>query len=91
MLVIGVDCMFAHCAGSIWLAHVSIRTGAMSYQGAIANKFGKVLVFPFVDARFQNTQGHRLLDDIVVVGNIALVDTAMEQSRRVMTTAQENN
>lgn len=83
--------MFAHCAGSRSLASCQTWRGATTYQGAIANKFGKVLVFPFVDARFQNTQGHRLLDDVVVVGNIALVDTAMEQSRRVVATAQDNH
>lgn len=88
MLVIGVDCMFAHCAGSIWLAHVSIRTGAMSYQGAIANELGKLLVLSLVDARFQNAQRHGLLDDLIVIGDVALVDTAVKQSGRVMTTAQ---
>jgi hypothetical protein len=45
-----------------------------------------MFVFPLVDAGFQDAEGHWLLNDIVVVRNKALVDTAMEQSRRIMAT-----
>ena len=60
-----------------------------SYQGAIANKLGKMLVFTLVDLLFQDTEGHWFLDNIVVVGDQAFVDAALEQSRGIMTTAAQ--
>lgn len=60
-----------------------------SYQGAVANKLGKVLVFTLVDLLFQDTESHWFLDNIVVVGDQAFVDAALEQSRGIMTTAAQ--
>ena len=79
--------MFAHCVESTLLAHkLQTWKGATTNQGAVAYELGEMLIFPLVDARLQNTQSHWLLDDIVVVWDIALVNTAMEQPRRVMAT-----
>lgn len=58
----------------------------VAYQGKIAHEISDLLVFPLVDSLLDNTERHWLLDDIVIVGNNAFVDTAMEQSRGVMTT-----
>lgn len=58
----------------------------VAYQGKIAHEIRNLLVFSLVDPRFDNAEGHWLLDNIVVVGDNALVDTAVEQSRGVMTT-----
>lgn len=85
--------MFGHYVGSS-KRHVSglisrRRRGSLSYQNTVAHKIPKLLVFAFVDFLFQNTQGHRLLDYVVVIGDDALVHAALEQSRRVVTTTAQ--
>lgn len=45
-----------------------------------------MLVLALVDSLLQDTQRHGFLDDIVIIGNEALVDTAVKQSRGIMTT-----
>lgn len=57
------------------------------YQCAISYEIRELLVLPLVDLGLKNTKCHWLLDNIVVIGDIALIDTAMEQFRRIMTTA----
>lgn len=58
----------------------------VAYQGKIAHEIRNLLVFSLVNPRFDNTESHWLFDNIIVVGDNALVDTAVEQSRGVMTT-----
>lgn len=53
------------------------RAGA-TYKGAVAYEFRKPLVFFLVDFLLQDAESHWLLDDIIIIGNIALVDAALE-------------
>ena len=63
------------------------RTGTCcAYQSKIAHKVGDVLVFALIDPGFDDTEGHGLLDDIVIIRNNALVYTAVKESGRVMST-----
>lgn len=61
---------------------------AATYQGAVAHELAEVLILALVDLLLQDTQSHRLLDDIIIIGNIALIDTALEESRGIMATAR---
>ena len=59
------------------------------YQSAVSHKFGKLFVLAFIDLCLQDTKRHGFLDDLIIIGDIALVDTAMEQSRWVVSTAHK--
>lgn len=58
----------------------------VAYQGKIAHEISDLLIFPLVYSLLDDAERHWLLDNIVVVRDDAFVDTAMEQSRGVMTT-----
>lgn len=58
-----------------------------SYQSAISHEIRELHIFSLVDLLLENTESHWLLDNVIIIGDIALVDTAMEQSRGVMATA----
>jgi hypothetical protein len=57
------------------------------YQCAISDEGREMLVLALVDLLFQDTQRHRLLDDVVIVGDIPLVYTSLEKSGRIVATA----
>jgi hypothetical protein len=53
-------------------------------QSPVAHKLGPALVFLCVYLLFDNAHSHGFLDDLVVVGESALVDLALEDLGRVM-------
>ena len=57
-----------------------------AHQSAIAHELGKVVVGAVLDLLLEDTQRHGLLDHIIVIGDVALVDTALERLRRVIST-----
>jgi hypothetical protein len=50
----------------------------------VAHELGKVLVVSLRDLGLYRTQGHGLLDDVVVVGHGALVHFALEELRGIV-------
>lgn len=61
--------------------------GHLPYQRAISDKLFKFGIFPLVDLLLQDTERHRFFDDIVVIGYISFIDTAVEKSRRIIVAA----
>lgn len=57
------------------------------YQRAISHEIREPPVLSLVDFLLENAESHWLLDNLVIIGHIAFVDTAMEQFRRVVATA----
>lgn len=68
------------------MRRAGVRWEYVAYQGKIAHEIRNLLVFSLVDPRFDNAESHWLLNNIIVVGDNALVDTAVEQSRGIMAT-----
>lgn len=59
-----------------------------AHQSAIAHELGKVVVGAVLDLFLEDTQRHGLLNHIIVIGDVALVDAALERLRRVISTIQ---
>lgn len=57
-----------------------------SYQRAIPHEVRELFVLSLVDFGLKDAKSHWLFDDLIIVRYIALVDTAMEQFRRIMAT-----
>jgi hypothetical protein len=85
--------MFEHCEESGIVVSRSRfasqqATSAVSretYQGTISHKLSKTLVDSGFDLLLQHAKRHRLLNYVIVVRDIALVNTAVEESRGIMT------
>src|SRR5699024_2038292 len=56
------------------------------YQSAISHEIRELFVLSLVDLCLEDDESHWLFDDIVVIRHMTLVNTAMEQFRRVTAT-----
>jgi hypothetical protein len=85
------DCRFAHYGESIIFqtsqSPGSKKIQAWTDQSAISDEHREMLVLALVDLLFQDAQRHRLLNDVIIVGDIPLVYTSLEKSRRIVATA----
>jgi hypothetical protein len=64
------------------------RKSCKTYQGAVSHELGEVLVLSLVYLLFQDTKGHGLFDDLIIIRNIALIYAALKQPRWVMATVK---